>query len=371
MSSLHKIIICSMTAILISFWTSLPFHYIPFHIHATAETTNELDIERLERLLEQGLTLYEIDQELARLSKEETKVLEQITETDQAIKKQEQLVNINRQHAGKVLHAYYVGDRTSIWGLMLSVDNFNDAMTVYEYLSVIFNNDQQTLEHYLASNQALKQLKSELLDTQNQLQSVKERFLAQRQRQVELQAQLDTEITEHPEALTEIIAITDKWEKEGLPLFRSYFRSLALAMNDLPSILNDYPDILKRKGLNYTFKISDKQLNTFLRSRDETFNQLTFEFENEQIIAKGQREDIAIGLKGRYTLHNEEQSNVIRFDLDELSFQGISLPDVTKEALQQQFDLAFYPQNIAPFVRATNIEMKDGQFTVELTIALE
>src|SRR5690606_10763785 len=89
-----------------------------------ADTSAELSLDDTRALLQESLTISEIDREVERLSGEEVIVGEQIQQTQAAIVQQSDTVERTRRHAGKVLRSYYMGERDQLWLLMLQTDNF-------------------------------------------------------------------------------------------------------------------------------------------------------------------------------------------------------------------------------------------------------
>lgn len=160
----------------------------------TTGTRAELTIEETRKLLQESLTISEIDREISRLSQEEQKISEQIIETEKSIVNQQQLVDKSRIHAGKVLRSFYMGERDGLWLLMLNSKSFSDALIVYQYLHAIVENDQRALQKHRKAFQELKDLNLSLALTQSELRVLKAQFIAQRIRVVQLQEQLDSKL---------------------------------------------------------------------------------------------------------------------------------------------------------------------------------
>src|SRR5690606_27082163 len=108
-------------------------------------------------------------------------------------------------------------------------------------------------------------------------------------------------------------------------------------------------------------------LNTFLREQNELFNHFSFTFSDNIITAYGKKDDIEISVSGHYSVENEPVNGII-FHVDQLFFNGFALPDTTRQALEKEFDLGFYPQLIISFLKANAIEMNDGELVIKLSI---
>ncbi|MNE85058.1 hypothetical protein D3C80_1820140 [compost metagenome] len=99
------------------------------------------------------------------------------------------------------------------------------------------------------------------------------------------------------------------------------------------------------------------------------FNDFTFQFKEDKVVAQGKRENMEIQIAGHYTIENDPK-NAILFHVDELLFNGFALPDTTRQALEKEFDLGFYPDLIVSFLKANAVTMEDGELTIKLSITL-
>jgi hypothetical protein len=345
----------------------LIWYIFPFP-KAQAEESEKKDSAK--PLLQKGLTIYEIDRELDRLKKEDAKITEQIAQTEQNAKKQDQKVQDTRKHAGQVLRAYYMGERDSLWMLLFSMKSFSDALKTFEYLNMIVQNDHRALSDFQQASDDLKALQNRLLASHKQLQQAQQDYAAQRERLVKLQEELDRELAANAQArevMKQINDLNESWQLQGIPLFKKYFTALSEAMKSLPELVtkNDKQhNYLTLVGFQATFQITDRELNDFLRSKNELFQNLTFRFTKDQLVADGKQDNIAVTIKGTYKLDKEK--NVISFHVDELIFNGFTLPDTTARALEKEVDLGFYPKNIASFLEATEVKQEEGKLSIKL-----
>lgn len=335
--------------------------------------------EEAKQLLQKGLTVYEIDQELARIEEQQKKLQQQIDSTGQQLIQQQARSQETRQHAGKVLRAYYMGDRDSLWMLLFSVQSFKDALSTFEFLQMIIMSDHDTLQRYLNSQKDLQKLTASLLESQTALEQSKARYIAQREQQVQLQKQLDEGLAKQASStavIQEITKLTVQWQDKGVPLFKTYFRALAQAMNQLPEFINDTnggkSNHLIMNGFQYTFQMTDEELNAFLRSKNPLFQNLHFLFADSKVIAKGKQEDMEVMIKGSYELAAKEtlKGKYIRFHLEQLQFNGFDLPQSTIESMVQDFDFGIYPQAIASFLQVTDVRLEEGKLSIMLKLAL-
>ena len=343
----------------------------PFNAYAANEETQQL--------LQKGLTVFEIDQELARIEDEQKKLQQQIASTEQRLTEQQARSVETRQHAGKVLRAYYMGDRDSLWMLLFSIDSFKDALSMFEYLQMIAMNDHEMLQRHLNSQKELQKLSAQLVSSQTTLQQSKDRYLAQREQQVQLQKQLDEGLAKQASStavIQEITKLTVQWQEKGIPLFKTYFRALAQAMNQLPEIINDTnggkSNHLIMNGFQYTFQITDQELNAFLQSKNPLFQNMAFRFTDSKVIAKGKQDGMEVMIKGSYDLATKDtiKGKYIRFNLEQLQFNGFDLPHTTIDSMAKDFDFGIYPQAIASFLQVTDVRLDEGKLSITLKLAL-
>lgn len=327
-------------------------------------------LEETKKLLQKGLTIYEIDQEVSRITLKEEEIVEQIKETSMKIKKQDQLVEQTRKRAGEVLRAYYTGERTSIWMTLLLTDSFTDALDLYEYLQRIFEHDHKTFEAYVSTYKELQDFQQELTAVQTDLRLIKAEFLKQRERLVSLQKEVEEELKAIPEAdakeiVKQIEILTEEWKTVGLPLFNRYLKALGKVLVQLPEIISENKEVLSIQGFKYKLTIKEKLFNDFLLSKNpEMFQHFTFQFGEGQLIIKGRMDQIDLSIKAHFQL--VEKPNAILVSIDKLTFNNFILPDTTRDSLQEQYDLALYPNMLFSFLYATEVEMKEDVLIIKL-----
>ncbi|PUA38914.1 hypothetical protein C8Z91_12645 [Paenibacillus elgii] len=332
-------------------------------------------------LLQKGLTIYEIDQELSRIADQEIKLQAQMQSAEQQIREAEHSTSEAKIHAAKVVRSYYMGDRDSLWVLLFSVGSFSDAVSVLDYLQMILRNDKQALQRHTDAWQRLTSVKKELADAHTSLQRTKERYLQQRERLAALQKEVDAQLADSKEQaalLQQMLELNKLWENKGIPLFKTYFQALAGAMQQLPELVTsgggkNKNGNLVMNGVNYTFQMTDSELNDFLRKKNDRFRNLTFHFYPDQVSASGQEGDIAVMIRGSYemaVMDDGSEKPFIRFRILEMQFNGFSLPSTTVEEFEKSFDLGIYPQNIASFLQVTSVRLEEGKLSILLKLAL-
>lgn len=337
----------------------------------TTGTRAELTVEETRKLLEESLTISEIDREITRLTLEEQEIAERIVETEKSIVNQLRLVDIAKIHAGKVLRSFYMGERDGLWLFLLNSNSFSDAIVVYQYLQSIVEHDQKALQKHQTAFQELKGLNESLALTQSELRILKAQFIAQRIRVVQLQEQLDNKLAvldNKEEIIKQIDALSMAWHKEGLPLFQQFLQAMSEAMIELPDYISENENSLEQDGTKFIFHIKDDQLNTFLRSKNPIFEQFVYTITSEHISIKGSNDQTNIIINGHYSIENDPE-NALRFTLDDLIYNDFTLPDTTRNDMQKKFSMTFYPKNFSGSLEATAVTQTAGELLIELTIS--
>lgn len=346
---------------------------LPFLLVGSQPGAADPTLEEMKLLLQKGLNLAELDQEIARLSSQEVKVGSKIADTEQQILQNQEQVAATRIHAGKVLQAYYMGERTNMWMLLLSSRSLTDAITVYQYFDMIMQNDQQTLTAYSDSYKGLAEAKALLTAEQDELGRVKAAFIEQREKAAALQQEIEATIVASADAdalRAELDRFTTEWKEKGVPLFRKYLSSISEAMQGLPELLtgknaDKYLIDINLVKRSMVFQISDKDLTEFFRSRNPLFQNLNFEFINGSFHAFGKEDQTEVSITGRYTVENSD-GNKLQFHVDQLTYSGFILPDSSNLALEQEFDLGFSPSRYVKGIEITEASMDNHAMTLKL-----
>jgi len=330
------------------------------------------DDEELRLLLEKSLSITEIDKEIGRIAAEREAMSARIGEAGELVEASSRDVERQREQAGRVLRAYYTGERDMLFGALFAADNIKAMLAVLDYFDVVVSHDKHTLDGYRRQHQALVKQQKLLIDDERRLSEIEASLLEQRERLVRLQAEVDGTLaaSSDEERLRRLIEeLLLYWQNTGLVEVKRYFRALGQAMTELPAWLSENKQLLDIDGFNYTLRLPAEELNEFLRGEDPLFRDFEFRFEDGVIAAHGKREGVEVDIVGRYEI-TDEPKHAIRFHTDILKFNGLELPDTTRRALEKEFDLSFYPQMLVPFVRATSVKTGDGELTVRLRVEL-
>ncbi|ARF67122.1 hypothetical protein B7C51_03825 [Paenibacillus larvae subsp. pulvifaciens] len=325
-------------------------------------------------VFQKGLTIYEIDRELERLVEQDEKLEQEIAATDNKIEQKQKDIKITRERAKKVVKAYYMGGQTSLWQAVLEADSFQNAFIRYRYIRQIFKRQDKILSDYAVDVRELTNTSKNQQKAKLKLEETRQRYLAQKKELLAKQQELELLLKNsgmQKELEEQIGQLNKKWETEGLPLFKTYFKELARTMKDLPELVTqDRSKHLKLNGFSTQFELTDSDLNNFLRSKNNLFSHLTFRFKENQVVAEGKDKDVQMTIKGTYKLEEDSGEQVIAFHLEDLVFNGYSLPLSTRRTLEEDFDLGFYPKLMVSFIKVSDVKVSDGKLNLNFKFSL-
>jgi hypothetical protein len=355
----HIIIKLAVIFLCLSLWRNLP-------VKATA-----ID-EQTREILEDSLSIVEIDQEIERIGLQQTKTQHRQQELQTQLSIQREQIQSHQERAGAVVRSYYMGDRDQLLSTLLGAKNLGQALTLIDYYQIIISRDKDILTAYQQKYTSISELEQQTAIAAAELQDMKNKLITQRNRVAALQERVDKQVngSSDSETLRRLIEeMTSYWENIGLYEVRQHFKALAAAMEGLPQFIQGQKGAIVTNGKTYTVTIQQDEFNRFLQSRDEMFKQFGFTFEQDGITVQGKSGTMDLLIKGHYTLENDPK-NAIIFHVDRLVFNGLELPDTTRSNLEQQFDLGFYPQILLPYVKATGVETLPQQLKVQLELNL-
>jgi len=334
----------------------------------------ERSIEELQKLLQESLTIAEIDREVERLSREEERIAAELDETEVRIAEQAELEKKMRERAGRVLRAYYMRDRQNLWLLLLHADSFSGALTVFQYLQSVAERDRRSMELYAEAREKLLALQGELQNRVRELADTKADYLRQRSRLLALQAELDRKLAEAADRealIARMEELNRKWQEEGLPYFQSFLEAMSGALAALPDYVGAYPDSLTQERRRVTFTVRQRELNDFLRERNDLFREFEIAMTEDGLTITGGRGDLAIGIDGRFELV-EVPDPAVRFMLRALRFGSFELPDTTVADMQRRFSMTFSTKQheLTAFLVIADVVHREGELSLIMNIDL-
>lgn len=319
-----------------------------------------------------GLTLYELDREIERLAAEERRLLQAIASAVVENQKASVQVVQQRQKTENLLRAYYMGERTSIWLAFLRVRSIPDAIYVWDQLHMILEKDRRMLDAFKTAYNEWKRTRAQLEADRRLVMETKASFEQERVNRASMAGEIERRLAasaNRSELEQNMETVRIQWEDKGLPLFRRYFTALSEAMAHLPDLLGQNGSSFSLKGARPTLKIADKELNRFLQEQSDDLSGFSFQFDNNAITAGGVADGSSISLSGRYVVE-QQPVNAVRFVIDRIDYNGFEMPSSTAAMLEREYDLAFYPNRIVPFVQASDVQIANGWMTVVLKLTL-
>ena len=351
--------------------TAILFIVLLFAQPASSYVYGEPSPEDTQAILQKTLSIVEIDHEIERITARQKELTNQHETLSAQLQQQEKEIHIQQDRAGAVVRSYYTGERDSLLMSVLGARSFKDLFILYDYYQIIIGKDQAVLDKYQTRYDELQRTSDQIRKTSIELTEMKTNLQNQRTRGASLQKEMDEQITAsgNAAAIQKLMnELTMYWENIGIYEVKRYFKALASAMQNLPDFIQKQNGAIATTGTTYTIRIGQDELNTFLRSQNVIFEDFAFTFDQDKITASGQRDQLQLSIEGHYTVEDEPQ-NAIRFHVDKLVFNQLELPDTTRNMLEKEFDLGFYPQKIISFVKATDVSTDEGILEVKLAIS--
>ncbi len=319
-------------------------------------------------ILQQHLTQAELQRNLALIKQEEDRLQSELARLDIELKKQALVIASMRRHAGDVARAYYTGERATLLTLLFDTDNFNDFLMVVDFLQLLFEKDMGKLESFQAERAKAAKLLADKQDRLSKVVLVRQHFEQQLTKILAIQKAKEENLAKlsDPTAVQSLMdhLIAD-WNSRGLPAFHRFFNTLSNVMGQLPELLAS--DRERFDLLNGTVVIGEDEFNRFLASKDDIFKQSRFQFTDNQLIVDGSYDQMNLRVVGHYELVSP---TVLKFHINQLLFDGFSLPDTTVQELENSYDLGFYPALIDPNIQVKSLTLDHQQLTLKLSYDL-
>ncbi|SFR08499.1 MULTISPECIES: hypothetical protein [unclassified Paenibacillus] len=322
------------------------------------------------QILQDSLSIVEIDHEIERISQEQHTLLQRQQELRSNLTVQQEQMTIQRKRAGSVLRSYYMGERDKLLSVVLGAKSIRQLLSLYDYYLLLISHDQDVLQEYESNYQSMRKTEQQVTQASMELETVKTNLLAQRKRIALLQSRVNDGVnaSNDPDTLRKLIGeMTAYWENVGVYEVNKHFKALAQAMQNLPQFIQQQQGAMVTNGKVITISIREEDFNRFLKSENELFNHFNFTFAQDRIVVEGQQGTMKLRVEGHYTLENEPK-NAILFHVDRLVFNGLELPDTTRNKLEKDFDLGFYPQQLISYVKATEVRTLAGMLEVKLEL---
>lgn len=329
------------------------------------------DNEETRTLLEQSLSSAEIEQEIIRITAEQETLGAKVTLLSKQAEEKKLAIAEKQERAGAIVRSYYMGDRDGLLVAFLSAKSISKVLVLYDYYETIIGRERDILKEYEVQYKDLKTTLTAAQHSSDELAELKRSLQEQKVRVAELNKKIESGVRDSsdPEKMNELLQeFTLYWENVGIHEVNTYFKALSSAMNHLPQFVQSREGILTRKGMTYNLNLKDEDLNEFLQSQNKLFANFSFQFNEGEVTAFGKNGGLSLKLTGHYTIQKKPVNGLI-FNVDTIEFNGLQLPDSTRETLEEDFDLGFYPEKIVSFLHADEVDTKDGVLHVQLSIS--
>ncbi|WP_410514501.1 hypothetical protein PaeBR_08960 [Paenibacillus sp. BR2-3] len=329
------------------------------------------DNEETRELLQKTLSVSEIDREITRIQADQVTLEKKVALLNIQAAEKKTAIADKQERAGAIVRSYYMGDRDGLLTAFLSAKSISRLFILFDYYEMTIGRDHEILSQYEAEYKDLEATIQSAERSSRELAELKRTMEEQKIRVAALNKEIKSGIGESTDpgrmgALLE--EFTQYWENIGLHEVKIYFKALSAAMKDLPAFVQNREGVLERRGMTYHLRLKEEDINEFLRSKNQLFKDFAFQFNENGVTASGKSGNLSLILKGHYSIQ-KEPDNGLMFNVDNVIFNGLELPDTTREALKEEFDLGFYPEKIVSFLHATEVESKDGVLHVTLSIS--
>lgn len=325
------------------------------------QTPNEAEI------LQHFLTIHEIEKEIERVGIQEADLQRDISALANKIVKHQEQMQVQKERAGTIARAYYMGDRSDLLILLFSTKDLQQFLQAYDYVSYLFEKDNIELQAFHEQVVEFKSLLAKKEDQITDLSNLQKHLLAQKA----LMLRIDTELSSLMAGLTDqekLILLQQElitnWEKQGLPAFDLLLHTLSQSMSGVAAEVKDQVTFSLTGA---KIMITDNEFSSFIQKQNKLFHDFTISFADNKLTFFGTYEDIVLTLSGSYQLESEE---LVRFHIDEMRYNGFILPQTTAKALENIYDLGIYPRQINDRLRIKDVKIEDGALTIHFTLQL-
>jgi|GEM_PF-600820 len=320
-------------------------------------------------ILQQHLTQKELERSLALIKEEEKSLHSELARLEVNLDRQALIIDAMRRHAGEVARAYYTGERATLLTLLFDAENFNDFLTLYTFLQILFERDMSKLEHFQAERAKATAMQAEKQQRLGTLKELRRRFEQQLQDMLAVKADKEKNLQSLSDP-TSVEALMDHlmadWRERGLPAFHTFFSVLSQVMFQIPELAT--PERISSEGLfSHTLTIRQDEFNQFLVSKDQLFKQAQFAFENNQLIVEGSYDQMNLRIVGEYEVVSPKE---LKFHIRELQFDGFQLPQATIDEMEKLYDLSFYPAMISPRIQVEGITLANQELKLRMKLNL-
>ncbi|MBO8171164.1 MAG: hypothetical protein H0Z33_04635 [Bacillaceae bacterium] len=340
----------------------------PVHSFATQDWKPEMsEVNPEKQALQQHLTLFELKRDLNRIEQEEAALEENLSQLQQKIQAQHNLIDQQKDKVGRMLRKYYTGQRHHMLDFILSSTDFNQLIYRSYIIKLIINRDLMLMDNYRASLDKLDDYQTELNARIEEVREIKQAYLDRlasiQQEEKALEATLQ-QVKDEKKLQLEKEQLLKEWADKGLPTFHQFFEALNQAIEQLPSHMQQH-QIKSENFFRYTYTLTDEELNRFLREQNPIFANTRFSFLDDRLKIEGEYQDQQLQVVGEYELVSP---GYLKFHIRSMVYQQFELPETTVEEMAASYDLGFYPDQLVNNLYIDDFVMKKGTLQMELKL---
>lgn len=325
------------------------------------------DTIKYKDLIKQQLDIYEMNKEIERNQDALYVINKNILKHEKDVIGIEERLRKSKKEVMSIIYNYYNQNFLINVELLLNVDNIEDFFLVYqliqektkrEFKKINKFNEKQILKENLISE--LKHDKRKKMKLDKKLnENLAMALLMEEKYKNELGLIKDVN-----KAKKQVKDSIREWETKGIFMFEKFFKEMVLTIQKLPNEINK-ENIKSKSFFIHMIELEDEELNDFLRNENTLFEEIKFEFDNDFLVVSGDYRGMQLYIKGHYVIKDKNQ---LSFNIDEIKFNDIMLPKITREEFQDKYDLGFYPNKIMPGVKVKKVSLMNGKMEVEINL---
>lgn len=340
----------------------MAFAMYPIFAISKVQETSDTEV------LQYYLNIHEVEKEIERVTVEQARIQEELKGIEDRIINTQLLIDEYKKRAANIARAYYMGDRYDLLILLFTTNDLQQFIRLYDTVSYLFENDQEDL---LLFHQEIQQLHTLFLEKEkqmNELDNLGKHLIAQRS----VLEQFDRELGQLLQGVSDIERIErlkqqliSDWEEKGIPAFHLFLQAISHSMSGMATKMTDHVSFSLTSA---TLTISDHEFTSLLQQENELFRDFQITFDKGRITFFGTYRDLVLTMTGSYEL---ESNDFVRFQVEELKYNGFQLPTSTAKDLEARYDLGIYPKQIHERLIIKEVNIDDGMLKISFSLSLK
>jgi len=334
-----------------------------FGLHAG--TIHAADIPTKQELFQQQLILYETKTEAKELQEKISVLNQQTSLQEKRVARQTKDVTKQKAAILDTALSSYEGESLSFLMMLFSegsAERLFTALFFYqeqnEQRANVLVNAKHVLKSYEQKQQTLEKTKQALSRQNTHLQQT----LSTLQKQEKTYQQNLALRPNVEQAKKEAALFMQTWETQAVPTFSSFFKSTSRYVGQLDELLTK-KHVHKKGFFRYEVRLTDKEFTGFLRKKNAMYEHVTFSFQDDHLIVKGEVNGVHLDMTGNYRL----DENKVSFSFSSIQMNGVSLPKGTIQRFQQHYPLTLYPDTFYPGLHIQRVTLQKGTLSMGVT----